>query len=307
MKKILLLLVAVATIQFAQAQCNELFISEYVEGSAYNKAIEIYNPTANPVDLSDYRVLRFSNGGTSPSTTGGVQLTGTLQPYSTYVLANGQEEGTGNDQVHPDLVAKADQRCPGIYATNNTVYWNGNDAIGLEKISTEQLVDIFGVIGQDPGEGWYDVAPYTTSNFWEPWSADNVLIRKASIQQGVSSNPSEFNPSVEWDSIPEDTWTNLGSHDCTCDPDYSSIQEVQAYNIKVFPNPASNNSFMVTANTLIEEVELINTTGQVVHSQSEAVKTKNIWINAGRLPQGLYLVRIKLINQSFVSQSIILQ
>ena len=32
--------------------CTELFISEYVEGSSNNKAIEIYNPTGVAVNLS---------------------------------------------------------------------------------------------------------------------------------------------------------------------------------------------------------------------------------------------------------------
>ena len=40
--------------------CNDLFFSEYVEGSSQNKAIEIYNPTTTSIDLSDYSVERFS-------------------------------------------------------------------------------------------------------------------------------------------------------------------------------------------------------------------------------------------------------
>ncbi|PJB59725.1 MAG: nuclease, partial [Bacteroidetes bacterium CG_4_9_14_3_um_filter_41_19] len=52
MKKLLLLLVVAffATFSFAQ-ECSNLFISEYVEGSGNNKAIEIYNPTPNSIDL----------------------------------------------------------------------------------------------------------------------------------------------------------------------------------------------------------------------------------------------------------------
>ena len=37
----------------ANAQdCTELFISEYVEGSHNNKALEIYNPTDTDIDLN---------------------------------------------------------------------------------------------------------------------------------------------------------------------------------------------------------------------------------------------------------------
>jgi predicted extracellular nuclease len=51
MKKILLSILTVSTFASVSAQCNEIFISEYVEGSSYNKAIELYNPTSAPIDL----------------------------------------------------------------------------------------------------------------------------------------------------------------------------------------------------------------------------------------------------------------
>ena len=48
---------------FAQAQTPDLFFSEYVEGSSYNKALEIYNPTGATVDLANYRIMQSTNGG----------------------------------------------------------------------------------------------------------------------------------------------------------------------------------------------------------------------------------------------------
>ena len=36
----------------ADAAATELFISEYIEGSSFNKAIEIYNGTGAAVDLA---------------------------------------------------------------------------------------------------------------------------------------------------------------------------------------------------------------------------------------------------------------
>jgi predicted extracellular nuclease len=42
----------------AQSGCDELFFSEYSEGSSNNKYIEIYNPTANAVSLSTYTVYQ---------------------------------------------------------------------------------------------------------------------------------------------------------------------------------------------------------------------------------------------------------
>ena len=56
--------------------CTELFISEYVEGTSNNKAIEIYNPTAFEVDLSGYRVETWNNGSSAPTNV--QNLSGTL-------------------------------------------------------------------------------------------------------------------------------------------------------------------------------------------------------------------------------------
>ena len=45
-------------------RCNsELFISEYMEGSGNNKAVEIYNPTSSTVNLSGYTLYLVGNGG----------------------------------------------------------------------------------------------------------------------------------------------------------------------------------------------------------------------------------------------------
>ena len=73
MKKTLLVLTTIITSMTFAQDCSELFISEYVEGWSNNKAIEIYNPTANPIDLSEYMLIRYSNGGTTTTTQNGIQ------------------------------------------------------------------------------------------------------------------------------------------------------------------------------------------------------------------------------------------
>ena len=35
---------------------QDLFFSEYIEGSSSNKALEIYNPTDAPINLRDYYI-----------------------------------------------------------------------------------------------------------------------------------------------------------------------------------------------------------------------------------------------------------
>ena len=72
----------------AFAQTADLFISEYIEGSSNNKAIEIYNGTNAPVNLSTgaYKLLQYNNGALTPNLT--LALTGTIAPGDVYVVAN---------------------------------------------------------------------------------------------------------------------------------------------------------------------------------------------------------------------------
>jgi hypothetical protein len=68
-------------------QCDQLFISEYVEGYANNKALEIYNPTSEAILLSDYSVVRFSNGSTNAPASKVQQLPADMiAPGDVYVI-----------------------------------------------------------------------------------------------------------------------------------------------------------------------------------------------------------------------------
>jgi hypothetical protein len=49
------------------AVASDLIISEYVEGSGYNKFIEIYNGTGEAVDLVNYSVTLYVNGSADSS------------------------------------------------------------------------------------------------------------------------------------------------------------------------------------------------------------------------------------------------
>lgn len=171
----------------APALHAEPIISEYVEGSANNKALEIYNPDTAPIDLAGYSIKMFFNGGVTASRT--VNLQGILQPGKTLVITD--------SAANPTLAAKGNMTMP-------TGVFNGDDAIGLYKGST--LIDVFGQIGMDPGTGWG-----TTPNV----TVDKTLVRKSTISVGDSNGSDAFDPTVEWDFYPRDTFDNLGSHNGT--------------------------------------------------------------------------------------------
>ena len=74
------------TIVEATTGCTELFFSEYVEGSSFNKAVEIYNGSATTVALDAYTVELYSNGSSLPSNS--MPLSGNLAPDAVYVIAH---------------------------------------------------------------------------------------------------------------------------------------------------------------------------------------------------------------------------
>lgn len=302
MKKSLLFVgTMIATMSFAQ-DCSEIFISEYVEGWSNNKALEIYNPTSTTVDLSEYMVIRYSNGSTTATSANAVQLSGSIAPNDVFVAVLEKLDSTGTGQEAPiwdSLQARADGYfCPD-YNVSNAFYWNGNDAVVLAKgdisdIASADLVDVFGKIGEDPGIGWTTQFPYTSGGVVV--TADHSLIRKPTVLKGVT-NPviSFFDPLAEYDSIPAvvniggfnyGNWFTLGEHTCNC---VASVDETSMENkISVFPNP-SNGQFYVKGE--FSEIDVVNALGQTVeHIENNAKSIVEFNIGDKR---GVYFVKVK--------------
>ena len=117
------------------AQTSDLLISEYIEGSSNNKYIEIFNGTSAPIDLSNYQIRLYSNGNSSPNVTN--TLSGFLADSDVVVYSNSSATIYGGSSINL-----------------GTMSFNGDDAIELYNTVTGMSVDIFGVIGCDPGSQW---------------------------------------------------------------------------------------------------------------------------------------------------------
>lgn len=285
MKKILLSVLAFASYNVVNAQCSELFISEYVEGAGNSKAIEIYNPTSDTIDLSIYSVARYSNGAFDYTSGGITQLSGKIAPKGVHVLVNGQITGSQSSPAcDPALQLLADQ-LDGAYPA--PTYMNGNDAIGLLKNST--LVDIFGKIGEDPGVAWTDVFPYISGQ--GAWiTKDHTMQRKATVKAGVTSSPTAFDPMLQYDTLPENTWTGLGAHTCDC---LVSIKENKTEKIysSVYPNPLNSGSFVVRSSAEFTAVNIYDVLGKKIYSNS-FTSTSIVKIENLTFEKGLYFVEI---------------
>jgi predicted extracellular nuclease len=164
-----------------------LYISEYIEGSSFNKAIEIYNPGTTAVDLSLYTLRLYSNGAATASQS--FRLSGTLAAGGTYVLCN-------SGIVEPART----ERC-NVFA-NGVINFNGDDALTLEREGA--VVDQFGQVGFDPGSAWTGGGLSTV---------DRTLRRKAGVTQGSvpPGAPGVWDLAAEWDGFPNNTLDGLGT------------------------------------------------------------------------------------------------
>ncbi|PKG96927.1 ExeM/NucH family extracellular endonuclease [Paraglaciecola sp. MB-3u-78] len=172
----------------ASASLAELVISEYIEGSSFNKAIEIYNGTGSPVNLAagGYQLELYSNG--SPTISQSVLLSGTITDGDVFVLAHGSADAT--------ILAQAD------LISTSVINFNGNDAVVLRKNGI--VVDAFGQIGVDPGSQW-------------PGGGQNDTLRRAeSVCVGDTDPNDAFDAAIEWDIFVQNDFDGLGSHTVNC-------------------------------------------------------------------------------------------
>lgn len=179
-KSILASAIALACLN-AQA---EVIISEYVEGSSYNKAIELYNGSDAAVNLTGYSVNFFFNGATEARTN--IELSGELAAKSTYVIAHADSAA--------EIIAKAQ-------LTNTSSWFNGDDAVTLTLNGA--VVDSLGQVGVDPGSEWIDGDIRTK---------DKTLVRDPAITTGRTDATSAFVGTGQWLALAKDDFSNLGIH-----------------------------------------------------------------------------------------------
>ncbi|MEM8961312.1 MAG: lamin tail domain-containing protein, partial [Acidobacteriota bacterium] len=174
----------------APASAADLFMSEYIEGSSFNKAIEVFNPGSATVDLfaESYTLEVYFNGNTAPGTV--IALSGTVAAGDVFVYAD--------SRANSSILAVADQ-------TGTSSLFNGDDAVVLKKNGV--IVDAIGEIGVDPGSQWGSGVTSTQ---------DNTLRRQVALCSGDLDADDSFDPSTEWDGYAQNDSADLGSHGASC-------------------------------------------------------------------------------------------
>ncbi len=256
---------------------NEIFFSEYIEGSfGFNKALEIVNLTGSSVDLSPYSIKRQRNGGQDGddwSTGDGIlNLSGTLANGDVFVIIH-------EDATIQKLIDEADLvRVNNSTTQNGTpVNFNGNDPVGLFK--NDVLIDIIGTYNSGSG------------NF----AKDVTLRRKFS----VTSPNIIFDEVNEWDEYDQDNVEDFGQHSSTLSNDELSLES-----IKFYPNPISDVMYFrgIKEKTNIQIYSIL---GSKVFSTDIDNTTKNV--NISNLKAGIYLIRFiskgKSVTKKFVKSN----
>jgi hypothetical protein len=338
MKKLVLFLTALlfSGALFSQTDCTDIFISEYVEGWYNNKSLELYNPTNAPVVLdNNYRLIRFDNGSTTSDQNPlyVLPLAGTIEPYKVLVMVQDTTKPGQDTMVWIELRKKATWLAPydynGTTPGGNVVFWNGDDAISLQKKQTNGTwkdIDIFGEIGVRPLDwqggttgAWTDTKPY-----WRGTGAyltkDQTLIRKKSVKHGVDRitmsqygneitgiYPNSFNAFLEYDSMPANFFDSLGHHMCDCKTSSAIGKLTQSRNVTISPNPVINSWFDIQASAPIASVEVVSVVGQQVFYRGYAVRQRDVRVVVNTLPAGIYLVRVRFDSSEPVIRKIVVR
>ncbi len=228
-----------------------LLFSGYIEGSGNNKALEIYNASADTINLDNYSVMTNYNGH-AWSGQYHFPMGATLVPGDVFVIANASADVM--------ILAVADDSL----AYNEGGYvvgFNGDDvrAIFHKTSATDSMmVDIIGRYDLvDPGAGW-EVAGVADA------TKDHTLIRKSSVGVG----------NTNWDAIagtdsmsseylvyPKNDFSMIGSHTAMPYVAPTYLWSTGATTAMITVNPTATTVYTCTvSNTNCSDIDSVTVT-----------------------------------------------
>jgi len=173
-----------------------VLISEYVEGSLYHKALEIFNGSPETLDLAGWTLRKQTNGGGDFGNE--LVLSGTVAPWDVYVIV--YENNGINDLSDEDFVD--------METSSFCLTFNGNDAVAL--FNNGVMVDLVGIPDSS-----------------DDWGKNMTLVRNSNIAYASTAYDT-----TAWTQYPENTFSYLGYHDFDQIVNYGDVDgngEVEAY------------------------------------------------------------------------------
>ena len=194
------------------------FFSEYVEGTANRKAVELFNPLPETAVALDgfslqwhhngnvYRVRdRSEEGEEEYPIDFTVRLDGRIiGPRQTFVVCRASPRGS-LDAVE---AARCDMQIGNPGPASQAVLHTGDDAVELLRDGGANalpvVVDVIGKVGTDPGKCWTNAAGQCMTK-------DATMRRRPEIRHGTTV----FTPS-QWTILAVDEVGGLGGHHVPC-------------------------------------------------------------------------------------------
>lgn len=169
--------------------CDELMISEYIEGTSSinhrNNFIELYNPTDTAIDLENYNLVKYT--GASLTFSGILNISGSIPAYGSFLIEDDKEIlGIDSD----------------LSTGSSAMDFTGDDKIALRN--ADSIIDLIGILGEEAD-----------------FAKDLTLRRKSNIQ-----NPNNQYNKEEWDIYGLEDTVNLNSHISSCS---GIIPEIEVY------------------------------------------------------------------------------
>ena len=263
---------------------ENIFFSEYAEGSSNNKYLEIYNNSDQTIDLTEYA---FPNVSNAPTTVGEYEYWNTfdagstIEPYGIFVIAHPSADET--------ILAEADM-------TSFVYFSNGDDGFKLVH-GTEDSFTVLDEIGDwqgDPGSGW-DVAGISQG------TKDHTLVRKSSVQNGNTwANSAGTNADdSEWIVYDQNTWTYLGAHEIDSS---LSISDNEILDMMVYPNPVDGNYVTILSPVEgLKEIQVFTVTGRKVMDTAINGNT----LDVSSFNSGFYMLKVTINGQSKISKVVV--
>ena len=194
----------VGTVSVVDNTPSNLFFSEASEGSSNNKYLEIYNGSDDVVDLSAYSLSSCSNGCDA---VGEWDFSDNVT-FEEIWLEAGQVYVVCDEDSDPIILTECDQTFSYLS--------NGDDVFALTQVGTGTVLDVIGLVGDDPGSGW-DVAGVAAA------TKDHTLVRKASVmmgnplwldnpETGEAGSAGTNEDDSEWIVFDQNTWDYVGFH-----------------------------------------------------------------------------------------------
>ena len=216
-------------------RAGNLFFSLYIEGSGYNKALELYNGTNRTIDLSEYSLQKQNNG--VGSFMGNTPLQGSLAPGATYLMVHGSSNLATLINMADSIIGN-DQY--------SILSFNGNDAVGLYHKGI--LIDVIGEIdnsadwGKDVTLSRSNIVTHPNHEFnWNEW---------------VSYPTDDISPAKQHTLIPNSSSGNISKYrTTTAHVDLTNLDPEQEYFYYVRAN--INGQYDTTINSVQFKTEAL--------------------------------------------------